>query len=309
MPELPEVETIRGGLDEVLRGKRIRSFSVTLPKLFTALKPAKRKELAGSRVMGVDRRGKALLIRLAGRRTIVIHLKMTGQLIFREAPEGRGKQNDKGKIVLAGGHPIPAVDNGHPDGMQLPGKVTHAIFTFTDGSRLFYNDLRQFGYLKLVPTDMVEGLPFVRSLGPEPLERSFSPAAFDALLRRRPKAKLKPLLLDQTVIAGLGNIYVDEALNLARLHPLRTAGSLTKTQRAALHRTIKRVLRAALRAGGTSDNTYVTIRGARGDYLRRARVYHRVGEPCRRCGTAIKRIAVAGRGTHLCPRCQRPPRT
>ncbi|MEX2043288.1 MAG: bifunctional DNA-formamidopyrimidine glycosylase/DNA-(apurinic or apyrimidinic site) lyase [Patescibacteria group bacterium] len=310
MPELPEVETIREGLDEVLRGKRIKRFSVTLRGLFTVLKPAKRKELAGSRVTGVDRRGKALLIRLAGGRgissgrTIVIHLKMTGQLIFRDAPGGRGG----GRIILAGGHPIPAVGNGHPDGMQLPGKVTHAVFTFTDGSRLFYNDLRQFGYLKLMPTDAVEELPFIKSLGPEPLERSFSPAAFDALLRRRPKAKLKPLLLDQTVIAGLGNIYVDEALNLARLHPLRTTGSLTEAQRKELHRAIKKILRASLRAGGTSDNTYVTIRGARGDYLRRARVYHRVGEPCRRCGTAIKRVAVAGRGTHFCPRCQRPPR-
>ncbi|MDP3999910.1 MAG: bifunctional DNA-formamidopyrimidine glycosylase/DNA-(apurinic or apyrimidinic site) lyase [bacterium] len=309
MPELPEVETIRRGLDEVLPGKRVRSFSVTVPKMFTAIKPAKRKDLFGPRITGVDRQGKALLIRL-GRgdapsgRTVVIHLKMTGQLIFRDAPSGGAK----GRIVLAGGHPIPTIDNGHPDGMDLPGKVTHATFTFTDGSRLFYNDLRKFGYLKLVPTTAVNELTFINSLGPDPLERSFSQAAFDALLRRRPGAKLKPLLLDQTVIAGLGNIYVDESLNLARLHPLRTAGSLTKAQRTALHLAIKKVLRAALRAGGTSDNTYVTIRGERGDYLRRARVYHRVGEPCRRCGTPIERIVVVGRGTHLCPRCQRPPR-
>ncbi|HEY8108840.1 MAG TPA: bifunctional DNA-formamidopyrimidine glycosylase/DNA-(apurinic or apyrimidinic site) lyase [Patescibacteria group bacterium] len=303
MPELPEVETIRKGLAEVLPGKRVRSFSVTLPKLFTAVRPAKRKDLVGAAVTGADRRGKALLIRF-GSRTLVIHLKMTGQLIFREAPRG----DAKGKIVLAGGHPIPAIANDRPDGMKLPGKVTHAVFTFDDGSRLFYNDLRQFGYLKLLSTDAVGNLLFIKTLGLEPLERSFTSAKFDALLKRRPKAKLKPLLLDQTVIAGLGNIYVDEALNLARIHPLRTAGSLTKTQRAALHPAIKKVLRDSLRAGGTSDNTYVTIRGARGDYLRRARVYHRTGEPCRRCGTPIERIVVAGRGTHLCPRCQRPPK-
>ncbi|MDP9211915.1 MAG: bifunctional DNA-formamidopyrimidine glycosylase/DNA-(apurinic or apyrimidinic site) lyase, partial [bacterium] len=289
------------GLAGVLPGKRIKRFSVTLPKLFSAEAPAKRIHLTGATVLGVERRGKALLIRISGERTLVIHLKMTGQLIFREPPRKRMP----GKILLAGGHPIPAIG---ADGMRLPGKVTHATITFDDGSRLFYNDLRQFGYLKLVPTEQADLLPFISALGPEPLERSFTLERFENILRRRSSAKLKPLLLDQTAIAGLGNIYVDEALNLARLHPLRIAGSLTKPQRAALHAAIKRVLRDSLKAGGTSDNTYVTIRGERGDYLRRARVYHRTGEPCRRCGTPIKRTVVAGRGTHICPRCQRAPR-
>ncbi|MEX1113212.1 MAG: bifunctional DNA-formamidopyrimidine glycosylase/DNA-(apurinic or apyrimidinic site) lyase [Patescibacteria group bacterium] len=301
MPELPEVETIRRGLAGVLPGKRIKRFSVTLPKLFSAEAPAKRIHLTGATVLDVERRGKALLIRFSGDRTLVIHLKMTGQLIYREPSRRRAP----GKILLAGGHPIPAIGG---DGMRLPGKVTHATITFDDDSRLFYNDLRQFGYLKLVSTEQAGSLPFIAALGLEPLERSFTLGKFEEVLRRCPSAKLKPLLLDQTAVAGLGNIYVDEALNLARLHPLRTAGSLTKPQRVVLHAAIKRILRDALRAGGTSDNTYVTIRGERGDYLRRARVYHRTGEPCRRCGTPIERIVVVGRGTHICPRCQRFPR-
>ena len=233
---------------------------------------------------------------------LLIHLKMTGQLIYREPVRGMKGAAGGSKLVLAGGHPIPAVDGA------LPSKVTHATFTFDDGSQLFYNDLRQFGYLKLMRTADVPAVPIVATFGPEPLERGFTAKRFAELLQRRPTAKLKPLLLDQTFIAGLGNIYVDESLNLAKLHPLRRAGSLTAVQRAALYRAIKSVLRKAIKMGGTSDNTYVTIRGGRGDYLRVARVYHRTGEPCRACGTPIKRMVVAGRGTHYCPRCQRPPR-
>ncbi len=299
MPELPEVETIRRGLAEVLPGKQVTKFSVSLKKMF---QPARNvpKRLAGRRVQSVNRRGKLLMIKLDHDLTLLIHLKMTGQLIYREPAAG---QPGGTKLVLAGGHPIPTV------GGTLPGKVTHATFTFDDDSQLFYNDLRQFGYLKLVRDEDVPAVPIVATFGPEPLEREFTLKVFEERLRRRPTAKLKPLLLDQTFIAGLGNIYVDESLNLAKLHPLRRAGSLTAAQRQALFTAIKSVLRKAIKMGGTSDSTYVTIRGGRGDYLRVARVYHRTGEPCRACGTPIKRMVVAGRGTHYCPRCQRPPRT
>ncbi len=262
------------------------------------------KRLAGRTVQKVDRRGKLLMVELDRGLTLLIHLKMTGQLIYREpVPDAGSSGKSASRLVLAGGHPIPTVDGA------LPGKVTHATFTFDDGSQLFYNDLRQFGYLKLVRSEDVAAVPIVATFGPEPLERGFTEKKFLEMLKRRPTAKLKPLLLDQTFVAGLGNIYVDESLNLAKIHPLRTAGSLTATQRRELYKAIKSVLRKSIRMGGTSDNTYVTIRGGRGDYLRVARVYHRVGEPCRRCGTPIKRTVVAGRGTHYCPRCQRPPRT
>jgi formamidopyrimidine-DNA glycosylase len=151
-------------------------------------------------------------------------------------------------------------------------------------------------------------VPLLAGMGPEPLGRGFTFELFSARLARRPNAKLKPLLLDQTVLAGLGNIYVDESLNLARLHPLRTAGSLSPATRRELYEAVLTTLKTAIRYGGTSDNTYVTIRGGKGDYLNHARVYHRAEQPCPACGSAIRRMVVAGRGTHYCPRCQRAPR-
>jgi formamidopyrimidine-DNA glycosylase len=291
VPELPEVETIRRGLAEVLPGKAIKQFEVRLPKVFQNAGAEGLKRLLGAKVISVNRRGKLLLIELSTGMTLAIHLKMTGQLIFRENK----------KLVLAGGHPIPTVTG------ELPAKVTHAIFTFSGGSELFYNDQRQFGYIKFLPTDEVAELPLMKTFGPEPLERSFTFEKFEERLLRRPNAKLKPLLLDQTFVAGLGNIYTDESLNLAKLHPLRTVGSLNTTQRKILFKSILKILRYALKHQGTSDNTYVLIGGGKGNYRKYARVYHREGQPCRACGTPIRRTKVVGRGTYYCPKCQRPP--
>lgn len=293
MPELPEVETIRRGLAEVLPGRTIKRLEVRLPKAYQVAGPEDSSRVTDARIEDVSRRGKALLINLSTGVTLLIHLKMTGQLIYRE----------RDRIKLAGGHPTTDMVLG-----EFPKKSTHVIFTFDDGSELFFNDQRTFGYVKLVPHEDLPAVPLLKSLGPEPLERSFTLTRFETLLRRRPNAKLKPLLLDQTFIAGLGNIYVDESLNLAKLHPLMPAGRLTAPQRKTLYEAIKKVLRTSLRYGGTSDNTYVTIRGGKGDYLNHARAYHRTGLPCRACGTPIVRSVVAGRGTHTCPQCQRPPR-
>ncbi len=293
MPELPEVETIRQGLTDTIRGKQISGFEVRLPKVFKVAGPERDQRIIGSTILSVERRGKLLLLRLSTGVTLLIHLKMTGQLIYRE---GAG-------IVLAGGHPTNDMVTA-----VLPRKSTHAIFRFSDGSELFFNDQRTFGYIMLVPNPDVSEVPLIKAFGPEPLGRAFTPARFGAMLKRRPHAKLKPLLLDQSFIAGLGNIYVDEALNLAKLHPLRLAGSLRPAQQRALYQAIRQVLRTSLRLGGTSDNTYVTIRGEQGDYHRIARVYHRTGLPCPSCGTLIQRMVVAGRGTHYCPVCQRTPR-
>lgn len=292
MPELPEVETIKRGLAEVLPGRRIKEFEVRLPKIFQLAGPEGTARIVGSTVERVERRGKIILLGLSTGVTLLIHLKMTGQLIFREHQ----------KIKLAGGHPVPTV-NG-----DLPAKVTHAVFHFRDGAELFFNDLRQFGYIKLIPNEDLAEVPQLKTFGPDPLVRSFTLARFEARLATRRNARLKPLLLDQTFLAGLGNIYVDESLNLARLHPLRKAGSLTAAQRRELFTAIRHVLRLALRYGGTSDNTYVSIRGGKGDYLRYARVYHRAGQPCLKCGRPIRRTVVAGRGTHYCAYCQRAPR-
>lgn len=292
MPELPEVETIRSGLAAVLPGRRIKKFEVRLPKIFQNAGAEGTTRLIGAKVEEVGRRGKTLIIDLSTGMTLLIHLKMTGQLIYR----------NQGNVKLAGGHPT-------KDMLQaMPIKWTHAIFRFDDESELFFNDMRQFGYIRLLPTDEVADLPSMKAYGPEPLTPEFTPQQWDAMLKRRPNAKLKPLLLDQTFIAGLGNIYVDESLNLAKLHPLKLAGTLKAAERAALFAAIIYVLKTSLQHGGTSDNTYVTIRGGKGDYLNVARVYHRIGEPCLECGTPITRMVVAGRGTHVCPDCQRAPR-
>ncbi len=293
MPELPEVETIRRGLAEVLPGKRIVGFEVRLAKMFQNAGAEGTSRIIGAIVEAVDRRGKTLIIGLSSGVTLLIHLKMTGQLIYRDGNE----------IVLAGGHPTKDIL------AAMPIKHTHAIFSFDDDSTLFFNDLRTFGYIRLVPSDEVPALPTMKAYGPEPLGREFTEALFTERLKRRPNAKLKPLLLDQGFLAGLGNIYVDESLNLAKIHPLRTAGSLTKSQQQELFGAIRIILKTALKYGGTSDNTYVTIRGGKGDYLTRARVYHRTGLPCRACGTTIERIVVAGRGTHVCPQCQKKSRS
>lgn len=292
MPELPEVETIRRGLGEVLPGQTIRDFEVRLPKIFQNEGAEGKARIIGAQITAVGRRGKTLLVELSTGMTLIIHLKMTGQLIYRKET----------KVVLAGGHPSADMVD------LMPIKHTHVIIAFESGGTLFFNDMRQFGYIRLVPTDEVDDLPFMRAYGPEPLSEDFTAEDFRRLLMRRPGAKLKPLLLDQTFLAGLGNIYVDEALNKAKLHPLKLAGSLTTAQTKVLHSVIREVLRTALRLGGTSDNTYVTISGGKGDYLDRARVYHRTGLPCRSCGTAISRMVVAGRGTHYCPVCQKAPR-
>lgn len=301
MPELPEVETIRRGLEQVLPGRTIKTVEVRLLKAYQVAGPEDDSRVTGAKVVSVERRGKSLLIGLSTGLTLLIHLKMTGQLIYRE--RGHGKARKQPRIKLAGGHPTTDMVLG-----EFPKKSTHVIFTFDNGSELFFNDQRTFGYVKVIPTEDLGAVPLLKSLGPEPLERSFTLERFTTMLTRRPNAKLKPLLLDQTFIAGLGNIYVDEALNLAKLHPLRTAGSLPPAKRHALFTAIKQVLRTSLRYGGTSDNTYVTIRGDKGDYLNHARAYHRTGEPCRTCGRLIERSVVAGRGTHTCPHCQRPPR-
>lgn len=293
MPELPEVETIRRELAKVLPGKTIKGFDVRLPKVFQVAGPEGSKRLLGAKVVSVNRRGKLLSFELSTGVTLAIHLKMTGQLIYRA----------HSKVVLAGGHPIPTVTG------ELPSKVTHAVFTFAGGSELFFNDLRQFGYIKMLPTEDFPTLPLMHSYGPEPLDRKFTYQVFEDRLKRRPTAKLKPLLLDQTFIAGLGNIYVDESLNLARLHPLRIAGSLTPAQRRGLYDAIRTILKLAIKHQGTSDNTFVSITGGKGDYLKHARAYHRTDLPCRKCGTPIRRMVVAGRGTHYCPRCQRLPRS
>ncbi|MBI4363238.1 MAG: bifunctional DNA-formamidopyrimidine glycosylase/DNA-(apurinic or apyrimidinic site) lyase [Candidatus Doudnabacteria bacterium] len=306
MPELPEVETIVRELRPKLKNKKIREVRVLLPKM-VALGPATlpnlrktrgsvavkfAKTLKGEKITDVSRRAKMIIIDLAGKFAILVHLKMTGQLIFLDR-----KHLDK-KIRLLN---IPSITP-----VSLPAKPTHVIFEFTDGSKLFYNDYRQFGYLKLV-TD--KELPYVRELqdyGPEPLDKNFTFQAFEALtLRRSPSRAVKLWLMDPTIIAGIGNIYSDEILYFAKLKPTRVVKSLSAKEKKRLFQGIKKILTDAVRHAGSSVWEFVRPSGNWGTYGLLHKVYGRAGEKCKVCGSIIKNMKFNGRTGSFCPRCQK----
>ena len=272
MPELPEVETMVRELREgghgrgpSVVGRTITGVTVKWPRHIATPSPRRLKErLPGQKVEGVARRGKYLVFNLS-RDVLLIHLKMSGDLL---------------------------VVNGH----GAPDKHAHTIFHFDDGGSLRFSDTRKFGKVFLVGrAEEITG-----RLGPEPLERGFTVKKLETMLAAKHRA-LKPLLLDQAFIAGLGNIYTDEALHLAKLHPRRRSDSLRPAEVRALWKGIRRALRAGLRHNGASiDWVY---RG--GNFQHHFRVYDRAGEPCYNCGAPIRRIVVGQRGTHYCPTCQK----
>ncbi|MBC7104555.1 MAG: bifunctional DNA-formamidopyrimidine glycosylase/DNA-(apurinic or apyrimidinic site) lyase [Firmicutes bacterium] len=274
MPELPEVETIRRTLAPLLVGRTITACRVSLPKVLDHRDPDSFVgAVVGRKIEDLTRRGKYLLFHLSGGRVLVVHLRMTGRLIY---------------------HP-PEV------GPEEPVKHTHVIFGLEDGATLHYVDPRRFGRLRLAPAPAR-----LDSLGPEPLDGGFSPEVFRRHLSGR-RRRIKALLLDQAFLAGLGNIYADEALYRARIHPERPADRLTAREARALYRAIREVLDEAIRYRGTSIVDYVDGRGRPGEFQLRLNVYGRGGEPCPACGTPIARTRVASRGTYFCPRCQPRP--
>lgn len=288
MPELPEVETLVRGLREVLIGREIHSLEIrksTSPMWHG--KP--HAELLGSHVMSISRAGKLLVLSFDHNLTLLIHLKMTGQLIF---------ENPKGEML--GG--------GHPDDQFMahqPSKYTYIIFSFSDGSQLFFNDMRQFGYAQLIDAKALAAHRHMATLGVEPLSTAFTSNFLYQTLQKRPKTTVKQVLLDQTAIAGLGNIYTDESLFDARILPSRRAASITKDEAAMLHKSIIKILEVGIRYGGTSYKDYVHHNGSRGTMQDHLCVYRRQGMPCKRCSTTIERIIIGGRGTHFCPNCQK----
>ncbi len=305
MPELPEVETIRADLDKVLRGKKIKRVQVRLPKIVVGSAKAFTTYLEGQTFGPVKRRGKLLLFTIKGsEKTILLHLKMTGQLIYQS---GRG--------VVAGGHSWPAVASasGKPGDESLPNKYTHIIFELTGDSFLFFNDVRQFGYAKLADEKQRDAA--LAKFGVEPLGDEFTAEYLATMLRGR-KTTLKQALLDQTKIAGLGNIYVDEAAHYAGIKPTRRAGRLSRTEIQKLHRGIRHVLTQSLKHRGTTFNSFRDAAGRAGDYVSKLKVYGRAGKSCPRptcrlpagqagqAGAIIKKTKVGGRGTHWCAVCQ-----
>jgi formamidopyrimidine-DNA glycosylase len=274
MPELPEVETIRTRLAPSVTGRRIVRVQIFDPRLTRPEPPdGVAVELEGERVSALGRRGKYLIFEFESGRNLLVHLRMTGSVL-----------------------------HGRKDALEAD-PHRRAVVTLDDGSDVTYRDVRRFGTWTLLEAGEVDDY-FHRRLGPEPLEREFTSAALAARLAGR-RASAKAALLDQRTIAGMGNIYADEALWRAEIHPLRSAGNLGGADVIALHRAVRAALRTGIRRQGATLRDYRDPAGASGRMQEEFRVYGRAGEPCFRCGTPIQKTRAAGRGTWYCPGCQR----
>jgi len=269
MPELPEVETIKNDLRKTVCGKKIVRVEIYNSKVIRQPVAAVfKKSLKGLSIQRIFRRGKLLILELSNGKFLTVHFKMTGQLVLRK---------------------ISAANK----------TICRVTFFLSSGLVLDFNDQRLFGELRLI--DDWKKLQFIQSLGPEPFDLTC--ADFKAMLFKR-KTKIKPLLLDQSFIAGIGNIYACEILFRAKINPLKPAQSLTEKEQTVLYKQMQRVLKSAIKHGGSSVDDYVRVSGKNGDYARFHQVYGRLSKPCFICASLIKRIALGGRGTYFCPKCQ-----
>lgn len=289
MPELPEVETVCRGLARLLPGRHITAVDFDWAKAFPNAPADVRQFVLGGAVTAVRRRAKVLLIELSTNYSLVIHLKMTGQLVFRSPAANFGA-----------GHPNESLVG------ELPDRSTRVTLTFADDSQLFFNDQRKFGWMRLLPTTEVMNLDFFQKVGPEPLAADFTWQQLRDRLMRRKNSNIKAVLLDQTVVAGIGNIYADESLWGAKIHPESLVRDIPERQIKTLFSELQFVLRLAIEKGGSTDKNYVSAEGKKGSYLSFARVFRRENQACPRCGATIVKTRVAGRGTHTCPVCQKP---
>ena len=284
MPELPEVETVKRGLSRLLPGRTIANVTYDWPKSFPNAVNDVNQFMIGAKITDVKRRAKVLMIELDTKYSLIVHLKMTGQLVFRgEESFGAGHPNDS----LVG---------------DLPDRSTRVTIDFQDGSKLFFNDQRKFGWVRLLPTAEIPNIDFFKKVGPEPL------SDFIKRVKRRANTSIKAAILDQTVLAGVGNIYADESLFMAKIHPATKVKNVSDHKLKLLLTSIKEVLQLSIDKGGSSDKNYVDAEGRRGSYLGFAQVFKRTRQPCLRCGRTIEKTRVAGRGTHVCVFCQKPPK-
>ena len=287
MPELPEVETVKRGLLMLLPGHTVKNVTHDNPKSFPNAPHDVEQFLVGAKVIDVRRRAKVLMIDLNTKYTLVIHLKMTGQIVYR------------GKSTFGAGHPNDSLIG------KLPDRSTRVTLELDKGAQLFFNDQRKFGWMKLLPTDEVMEMSFFKKVGPEPLDPEFTAKDFIKRLDRRSNSGIKAVLLDQTVIAGVGNIYADESLWGAQIHPGTRVRDISDDKLAILLDEIKYVMNLSIEKGGSTDKNYVNAEGGRGSYLTFANVFRKEGQPCsRHPDVLIVKLKVAGRGTHICPKCQ-----
>jgi formamidopyrimidine-DNA glycosylase len=284
VPELPEVESLVRDLSPTLVGRTIQRVDVHKPKLFDATPGLTLEDLFGRRIERIWRRGKLSVWELSDDLSLVVHLKLAGQLVHLSS---------EGQEIAHGGHPVPMW------GSPLPHKSTHIAFCLDDGSILYLTDIRQFARLHLMRATDVDKFLKHQKIGVEPLTRRFTAHSLDEKLKRR-GIPLKTTIMDQSVVGGIGNIYADESLWRARLHPRRVASSLSQAETTRLHRAIRAVLDYAVREGAAfvphgkaiSDRAFPYCHG-------------RAGSPCPRCRTIILKEWVGGRGTHFCPKCQK----
>lgn len=284
MPELPEVETIKRGLASKIIGLNLKSVQILNPKTFQG----KVEDVEGKKVEKVWRRAKMLGIDLTGDKSLLFHLKMSGQMIFI----------DQGK-KLAGGHPTPDMKD------EMPNKSTRVIFEFNDGGVLYFNDQRKFGWIKVLKTSEIDPDKLMTGLGPEPLEKEFSWQILHDRVGKHKNWPIKVALMDQQAIAGVGNIYASEACFNAKLDPQTKVSDLTDSQWKSLFIGLIKALEDGIKYGGSSRAHFVNAEGEKGLFLDYAFVYQRDGEKCKVCGTEIQKVVQAGRSTFFCPKCQK----
>lgn len=288
MPELPEVETIKRGLQTILIDKAISEVDFDWPKSFPNSKQDTELFLIGSKIIDIERKGKAIIIKLDSDYSLAIHLKMTGQLVYRSED-----------FSFGAGHPNNSLIG------SLPDSSTRVTISFVDGAKLYFNDQRKFGWIRLIANIELPNIDFFKKLGPDALSNSLTSKAFIDRLRRKKNSTIKAAILDQSTLAGVGNIYADEALWYAKIHPATRVVEIPNRKLSKLLEGIKYVMTKSIESGGSSDRNYVNHEGKKGNYLNFAEVFRKNGQPCSRCTTEILKIRVAGRGTHLCPRCQK----
>jgi len=290
VPELPEVETVKLQLEKYLKGHTIKNVQVNVQKIFSG----NPKDVIGAKVKGVRRFAKVLAIDLANGFSIVIHVKLTGQIIYR-GPNLKEIPTLSKKVV--GG---------------VPGAHTHVVFDLDKNGKLYYNDIRRFGWLKIVKSDKLQVTGFIGKLGPEPLvtnrpsgQAILTLDLFKKIVSKTSRA-IKVVLMDQAKIGGIGNIYANDALWLSKINPKRSAKELTEAEMKSLYDSIYKVLQAGLKYGGASELAFVTPDGSEGEYQKHTLIYGRQGEPCERCHKAkIEKYFLSGRGTYVCPFCQK----
>lgn len=280
MPELPEVESVKLQLQKFLIGHKVQKLEVRNKKY--KIDPSK---VIGAKFIGVRRFGKALVFDLSNKNSIVVHIKMTGQFIY-QGPNLKKTPSYTKKVV--GG---------------VPGKHTHVIFTLDKKGILYFNDYRRFGWMEVVKTSDVADQSFIKKLGPEFL-KNMTLQIFSQTVEKSKKA-IKVLLMDQTKMAGVGNIYANDALWLAKINPNKLSSKLSSVEIKRLYESVESVLKEGVKRGGASELAFVTPDGGEGKYQDFTLVYARDGEKCKRCSCIIKKIKLGGRGTYYCPKCQK----